>query len=356
MSAPSDAFDPYEQWLGISPGERPADHYRLLGLPRFEDDLARVAAAADARMTLVRSYQVGPRGRYTQRVLNELAAARVCLTTPEAKAAYDESLRVRDLAAVAPSAMLPVPRPPPVASPLAPPVLPPPVAPRLPNLQMDTGQSGELEPDADFAEPSPWRRPIVGLVGAALVVLAVVAVGGIGTGRYRPSAPAVVGQPASPAAERGRPPPPDPPAIVQRQEASGEIRLSLSTAELRGGVQLAETDAGPVLRNWSAEGAQSAWQMALVEPGFFQVELVYATTAGLEESSLFVTVGEQERRCRLRDTGGLDTFLTDTYTIALRRSGRHSLVLEPAALPPGGEIMMRGVRLVPVGGSAPAAR
>ena len=28
-------FDPYHRWLGIPPEEQPADHYRLLGIPRL---------------------------------------------------------------------------------------------------------------------------------------------------------------------------------------------------------------------------------------------------------------------------------------------------------------------------------
>lgn len=33
-----EAFDPYHRWLGIPPKHQPADHYRLLGIDRFEDD------------------------------------------------------------------------------------------------------------------------------------------------------------------------------------------------------------------------------------------------------------------------------------------------------------------------------
>ena len=36
MTAP---FDPYHKWLGISPKDQPPDHYRLLGIDRFESDL-----------------------------------------------------------------------------------------------------------------------------------------------------------------------------------------------------------------------------------------------------------------------------------------------------------------------------
>ena len=86
------SFDPYHDLLGIEPREQPADYYRLLGLARFEADPQRIARAADERMALVRSYQVGPRGAFTQKLLNELSAARVCLLNAKDRAAYDAGL------------------------------------------------------------------------------------------------------------------------------------------------------------------------------------------------------------------------------------------------------------------------
>jgi hypothetical protein len=61
--------------LGIGPHERPLHHYRLLGLELFEADAGKISAAADERMMLLRQYQTGPRGTYTQKLLNEVAAA-----------------------------------------------------------------------------------------------------------------------------------------------------------------------------------------------------------------------------------------------------------------------------------------
>jgi hypothetical protein len=100
------AFDPYAQWLGIPPAEQPPDHYRLLGLARFETDPARIAAAADARMALLRSVQTGPRGLIAQKIMNEVAAARVCLLAPERKSLYDKELWQRLAAQTRPSATL----------------------------------------------------------------------------------------------------------------------------------------------------------------------------------------------------------------------------------------------------------
>lgn len=89
----ADSFDPYHHWLGIPPAERPVDCYRLLGVPRFEDNLDVISNAADARMAFIRTFQAGPKGVFSQQLLNELATARTTLLNPDRKAVYDSQLR-----------------------------------------------------------------------------------------------------------------------------------------------------------------------------------------------------------------------------------------------------------------------
>ncbi|HUE70783.1 MAG TPA: hypothetical protein VMP01_07825 [Pirellulaceae bacterium] len=85
-------FDPYHQWLGIPPAEQPPNHYRLLGIALLESSATVIANAADRQMTHVRTFQSGPHAAHSQQLLNELAAARVTLLTPETKHAYDRQL------------------------------------------------------------------------------------------------------------------------------------------------------------------------------------------------------------------------------------------------------------------------
>ena len=87
-----DTFDPYLKWLGIRSAERPPNHYALLGLSLFEDDPEVVSNAADRQMSHVRTYQVGPHSHWSQRLLNELAAAKLCLLRADRKATYDAQL------------------------------------------------------------------------------------------------------------------------------------------------------------------------------------------------------------------------------------------------------------------------
>jgi len=91
-------FDPYHKWLGIPRAEQPPNHYRLLGTQLFESDRDVIKAAADQRMAHLRTFQTGKHMELSQELLNEVAAAKLCLLKPEKKATYDARLR-RQLAA-----------------------------------------------------------------------------------------------------------------------------------------------------------------------------------------------------------------------------------------------------------------
>jgi hypothetical protein len=75
----AEAFDPYHRWLGIPPRHQPPNHYRLLGLEPFEDDPEVIRDAAERQMAHVRTYQLSGHVALSQKILNELGAARACL-------------------------------------------------------------------------------------------------------------------------------------------------------------------------------------------------------------------------------------------------------------------------------------
>jgi serine/threonine protein kinase len=87
------AFDPYYEWLSIPPEEQPANFYRLLGLKVLEANANVISNAADRQMAHVRTFAMGPNGGIAQRILNELANARVMLLEPARKTAYDAMLQ-----------------------------------------------------------------------------------------------------------------------------------------------------------------------------------------------------------------------------------------------------------------------
>lgn len=85
-------FDPYYQWLAIPPGPRPPNHYQLLGVQLFESNRDVIQHAADARMRHISSFAIGPHSELSQGLMTEVSAARVCLSDPVKKAAYDQQL------------------------------------------------------------------------------------------------------------------------------------------------------------------------------------------------------------------------------------------------------------------------
>jgi formylglycine-generating enzyme required for sulfatase activity len=85
-------FDAYHKWLGIAPDEQPPHYYRLLAIRPFEEDLDVIENAADQRMVHLRSFGTSRYVDISQRLLNEVAAAKVCLLNPQKKADYDAKL------------------------------------------------------------------------------------------------------------------------------------------------------------------------------------------------------------------------------------------------------------------------
>ncbi len=89
----SEAFDPYYKWLGIPRKDQPPNHYRLLGIEPFESDADVITHAADQRMGHLKAFQAGKHSVATQQLLNQIAAAKLCLLDDESRRIYDEKLR-----------------------------------------------------------------------------------------------------------------------------------------------------------------------------------------------------------------------------------------------------------------------
>jgi len=88
-------FDPYHQWLGIPSSDQPPHHYRLLGLQLFESDPDVISAAADRQMAFIKECATGPHAAASQKLLNELSAARVCLSDGVGRVTFDVELSNR---------------------------------------------------------------------------------------------------------------------------------------------------------------------------------------------------------------------------------------------------------------------
>ncbi|HUY91716.1 MAG TPA: hypothetical protein VMV10_23440 [Pirellulales bacterium] len=214
----TEAFDPYRQWLGVPSGERPPNHYALLGLSLFEQDPEAIDNAADRQMAYVRTHQNGPHAAVTQQLLNELAAARVCLLNAAKKSQYDAGLKAKQAAASRPAAAAPAPpveprpAPQPVAS-LAPQPVAPAAAPTFP--RPTTLRNAAPRKPANTLPG--WLAPAAGGLAAG-VLLATIAMS-LGGGDRSPNATAVDGQ--SPIIAPGGEPASNPTAAAKTSERDG---------------------------------------------------------------------------------------------------------------------------------------
>jgi hypothetical protein len=167
-------FDPYHRWLGIRPEEHPADHYRLLGLVRFEDDPEVIRDAAERQMGHVRRYALGQHSALSQRILNEVGAAKACLSDRSKKANYDR--RLRAMAEAEPKA-------PPVAPPRRATVPSARASDAVPAIAPATTSSAQLR-TAHTGQPMLGHRPRR-WVSAAIVLAALALAGTIAYAFWR---------------------------------------------------------------------------------------------------------------------------------------------------------------------------
>lgn len=129
----SQTRDTYHLFLGIPPEEQPPDHYRLLGLSRFEANASVIDTATSRVATYLHEISTGPDREEIQELLNEVAGARRVLLDRKKRAAYDSVLFKDDSS-----------EPEPTQSEPTPPVLTKPAETVIPSASPPSGQRRKL--------------------------------------------------------------------------------------------------------------------------------------------------------------------------------------------------------------------
>ncbi|HVC93698.1 MAG TPA: hypothetical protein VND64_08410 [Pirellulales bacterium] len=99
-----EAFNPYRAWLGVMSDAQPPNHYELLGLRLLRADPTEVAEAFRRQVSRLSAYLSGEHASTAQRILSELATAKVELLTPTTKRIYDAKLAAGKQSAPRPAA------------------------------------------------------------------------------------------------------------------------------------------------------------------------------------------------------------------------------------------------------------
>jgi hypothetical protein len=69
----------------------------LLGIDLFEDDRDVIDTTATRIMSHLKDLAIGDEAGHSQRIMNEVMQARLCLLNRERKAAYDAELRAKQV-------------------------------------------------------------------------------------------------------------------------------------------------------------------------------------------------------------------------------------------------------------------
>jgi hypothetical protein len=91
-----DPFDPLDTWFDISPDEQPPDHYKLLGIERFETDPQAIADGYEARIQHLDQQLNGLYGADAEQLKVRVGQAYGVLKDGAKRAKYDASLREAD--------------------------------------------------------------------------------------------------------------------------------------------------------------------------------------------------------------------------------------------------------------------
>lgn len=81
------------EWLGIPAAEQPPDHYRLLGVVRFESNVDVIRESARLRIEEIRQFPYDAQAEDPRPLMNRVLAARECLLNPETRYSYETRLR-----------------------------------------------------------------------------------------------------------------------------------------------------------------------------------------------------------------------------------------------------------------------
>lgn len=325
-------FDPYIEWLEIDPARCPPNYYDLLGLAPFESDVEVIEQAAEQRLTLVRSFQTGPRGKYTQDLLNELTRARITLLDPASREAYEQSLRGgRD-------------RPPVSLENLRGAINAPPA------IQIQTA-----EPTDTDASSSP-RRFTPRLSATYLLVCVVLVLGIFGFRSYLlgPSTEPEVEQ--DEAAQSAEPQlKSDAAEAVHSEETKTGIMPGSNNTFLLDGTNavlegkppmVSDAPGGKLLEQWQAAESTVRWDLWIEQPGYYEAMISYNATTNDSDSRLAVQVDDEfPRKTNLRTADQPSRFFEEERVVLFRKPGQHQLrfFVEGAI----GDFRLRSIELRP---------
>ena len=317
MDSPTE-FDPYVEWLEIAPALCPPNYYDLLGVDPFESDYQKIEDAYEYRLAKIRTYQTGPRGKYTQEILNEITRARICLTSPDTKREYDESLRQG--AAKPPISIANL------------------VAGEMPPVQENTFQITPSDQDEDKSKSTSatQKSKRLSVLYAAGCVIALVAIWGLlkvvrGNRQDQQDAAETSSETDIKEEEKKK----EPKKIINIVEEKKGIlpgannSFLLSSANGKTAKEhpvVLETPAGTFYDQWQSADDQVNWEIWIEKRGYYEAIVRYTATQNDPYSKLVVKKGgDFVKKTKMRSAEKQGEFFEEEFVLLFRDEGTNSV-------------------------------
>jgi hypothetical protein len=181
----------------------------------------------------------------------------------------------------------------------------------------------------------PFRE--FGFLASAMAVTALVACSlkGVGAGEPPEKKPAVQTEPKA-AAKR------------IAQAADGSILLHAKDVTIHGSRVRYEPDKNTI-GYWTRAEDWVSWDLAIKQPGKFEVEMLAACGQGSGDSRYTLAIGDQTLEDKVPDTGSFRTFrLRKIGVVQLDKPGDYTLSVRPTSKPGLAVMDLRDVVLKPV--------
>ena len=303
-------FDPYVVWLEIDPALCPPNFYDLLGITPFESDSAIIEKAFEERLRLVRSFQTGPRGLYTQDLLNELTQARLCLLNEQDRLAYDEFLRGGRS------------KPPVAIENLSSGAVPP-----VAENAFQISEANTEKSDSEKRQPRKLSLAYISICIAAILIIWGVVKWSPGSSDDKNSDTAKKEQD-----EEKKPPPKKIINVVEEKKgilpgANNSFLLAPQNATIdEPHPKVIDTTDGQLLDQWQPAKSNVKWEIWINAPGHYEAIVSYNATTNGNFSRIFVKADEEfPKSVKMRSAEALDKFFEEEFVILFRERGAHVL-------------------------------
>jgi DUF5010 C-terminal domain len=140
------------------------------------------------------------------------------------------------------------------------------------------------------------------------------------------------------------------PAPRPAESAGGAYTLQIPFAQVTGEIHYGGRHDHPELGNWKHADETATWRFEIDKPGQYAVELNCACDAENAGSVVSITVNATKLEATIPDTGGWKTFKpVRAGTVNISSAGWQDLQIVPQKIAHDQVMILRGVRLVPVG-------